>query len=204
MKLNKKLVIHFSLAILCANLTGCGTIPSCEQLGNGYEKAVYTRTSWEPSASRSELRYTKGWKTVVIWRDIRGGTTTNDMAIFVGNKASGKQDLDGRWVGEDQLFAVKAPDLPLDITDEILWRWSKQSGGDFQKILKTYTFVDYENKNGSIESQFAGDGSDINIQLDWNQIADVMREVKEKGVVHKDRVQGTSYIQKEFKPEVQK
>jgi hypothetical protein len=28
-----------------------------------------------------------------------------------------------------------------------------------------------------------------------------MREVKEKGVVRKDRVWGTSYIKKEFKPE---
>jgi uncharacterized protein YlbG (UPF0298 family) len=44
----------------------------------------------------------------------------------------------------------------------------------------------------------------LNIYMDWNQISDVMREVKEKGVVRKDRVWGTSYIEKEFKPEVQK
>ena len=40
--------------------------------------------------------------------------------------------------------------------------------------------------------------------LDWNLVPDIMREVKGKGVVRKDRVQGTSYIEKEFKPEVQK
>jgi uncharacterized protein YlbG (UPF0298 family) len=42
------------------------------------------------------------------------------------------------------------------------------------------------------------------ISLDWNQIADIMREVKEKGVVKKDRVCGYSYIEIEYKPEVQK
>ena len=40
--------------------------------------------------------------------------------------------------------------------------------------------------------------------MDWNQIFDVMREVKEKGVIHKDLRWGTTYIEKEFKPEVQK
>lgn len=39
------------------------------------------------------------------------------------------------------------------------------------------------------------------ITLNWNQIADIMREVKEKGVVRKDLRWGTSYIEKEFKPE---
>jgi hypothetical protein len=44
----------------------------------------------------------------------------------------------------------------------------------------------------------------MNVRLDWNQIFDIMHEVKEKGVEHKDRVWGTSYIEKEFKPETQK
>jgi len=40
--------------------------------------------------------------------------------------------------------------------------------------------------------------------ISWDQLSVIMREVKEKGVVRKDRVWGTSYIEKEFKPEVQK
>ena len=37
------------------------------------------------------------------------------------------------------------------------------------------------------------------IQLDWREVSDIMREVKEKGVVHKDLRWGTTYIEREFK-----
>jgi hypothetical protein len=41
-------------------------------------------------------------------------------------------------------------------------------------------------------------------QLNWSQVFDIMREVKEKGTLRKDPRWGTSYIEKEFQPEVQK
>ena len=43
--------------------------------------------------------------------------------IFVGDKAYLEPDR----VTHPRLFAVKSPELPLDITDEMLWRWSKAS-----------------------------------------------------------------------------
>src|ERR1035437_1982964 len=59
-------------AILCTNLTGCGTIPSYEDLGNGYVEATYIRTSsWEPTAIRTQLRYKKGLGTIVIWLEFQ-------------------------------------------------------------------------------------------------------------------------------------
>jgi hypothetical protein len=33
-------------------------------------------------------------------------------------------------------------------------------------------------------------------QLDWNQVSDLMREMKEKGAVHNDLRWGTPYIEK--------
>jgi hypothetical protein len=100
---------------------------------------------------------------------------------------------------------MKAPDLLLDITDEVLWRWSKQSGEDFTKLSKK-AYIMYPKKKGdALEFQFAvwtpPDWPTVVVLMDWNQISDVMREVREKGVVRKDRVWGTSYIEKEFKPE---
>ena len=106
-----------------------------------------------------------------------------------------------------RLFAVRAPELPLDITDEVLWQWSKKTGVDFEKALKIASVVTLNKKEDQLEIRFAfwnNDDWPRLFLLDWNQISDIMREVKEKGVVRKDRVWGTSYIEKEFKPEVQK
>jgi hypothetical protein len=55
-----------------------------------------------------------------------------------------------------------------------------------------------------VRLEFPSTGKDWNIKLDWNQISDVMREVKETGVLRKERIRGTKYLEKEFKPEVQK
>jgi len=106
---------------------------------------------------------------------------------------------------------VRAPKLPLDITDEVLWRWAKQSNDDLAKLLKNSDLFNkvhighFEETNSTLEFyvEILNVGNGV-IRLNWNQLPDIMREVKEKGVVRKDRVWGTSYIEKEFKPEVQK
>lgn len=195
-------------AILCTNLTGCGTIPRYEDLGNGYREAIYIRTSWEPPAIRTALQYRKGLRTVVIWPKTHGIIVTNDVAIFRAGKAYDPPFPDEPQATGWRLFAVRAPDLPLDITDEVLWRWAKQSDGDLAKLLKNpdlFKKVDVgviEEKNGMLEFYaYVRDIGNGVVDLDRNQISDIMREVKEKGVVRKDPVWGTSYIEKEFKPE---
>jgi len=93
----------------------------------------------------------------------------------------------------------------LDITDEVLWRWSKQSGEDFTNVMRRASITYPKEKDNVIELFFAaGIHNDIVVRTDWNQILDVMREVKEKGVVRKDVRWGTTYIEKEFKPEEKK
>jgi uncharacterized protein YceK len=202
-------IITLLIAIACTNLTGCGTIPSYEDLGNGYVEATYIRTSsWEPTAIRTELRYKQGWGTGVIWPKTDGVIVTNDMAVFIGNKASSQPEPGERWPMKPQLFAVRAPELPLDITDEIIGRWAQTSGKDVVKAIAMADIVYFQEKNNKIDFHFVFWTSekwpDTVITLDWNQISDVMREVKEKGVVHKDLRWGTSYIEKEFSLEVQK
>ena len=56
-------------------------------------------------------------------------------------------------------------------------------------------------KNNQLELQleFWEDGNgwpdNATLQLDWNQVSDIMRAVKEKGTVHKDLRWGTPYIE---------
>ena len=132
----------------------------------------------------------------MIWPSLDSGVIVNNkVAIFDAVMGS----------HESKLFAVKAPELPLNITSEVLWRWSKQSGGDFEKLLRKASVVYEKEKQNAVEFHFVdGSHKDIVFSLEWKQIVEIMREVKEKGVVCKDPVWGTSYIEKEFKPETQK
>jgi hypothetical protein len=199
--------LSFLLAFLCVSLTGCGTISRVERLGTGYEVVAYTRHSFsEPEATQITLQYRKGWHTVVIWPSLDGVREVkhNDVVVFVGEAAFKQLDPGKPHATDSRLFAVKAPEPPLDITDEILWRWSKESGEDFAAIMKKASIVYPQEKDNGIEFPFARGGPDLNIFMSWDQISNVMREVKKKGVVRKDRVWDTSYIEKEFKPEVQK
>src|ERR1035437_5949341 len=199
-------------AILCTNLTGCGTIPSYEDLGNGYVEATYIRTSsWEPTAIRTELRYKKGLGTIVIWPSLAKvrKVVHNDMVVFVGEAALRQLNPGEPYATDSRLFAVKAPELPLDITDEVLWHWSKASGKDFAKALQKFSLVIPEEKNGRLELhlEFLSEGylsvekdwpDQSDLQLDWNQVSDILRAVKTKGVVEKDLRWHTPYIGEKF------
>ena len=125
-----------------------------------------------------------------------------DVAIFVGDKAYVSPDPDDPRGTKPRLFAVRAPGLPLDITDEVLWRWSKAAGKDFAKALEQFSMVTPAEKNGRLELrlEFWTEEKDwpdtATLQLDWNQVSDIMRAVKGKGTVHKDPRWGTPYIEK--------
>ena len=129
-----------------------------------------------------------------------GEVIHGDVAIFVGDKAYVSSDPDDPRGIKPRLFAVQSPGLPLDITDEVLWRWSKASGKDFTKAVQLFSLVTPAEKNGQLELQLEFLTEEKNwpdkatLQLDWNQVSDIMREVKAKGTVHKDLRWGTPYI----------
>ncbi len=229
MKPNEKLVVHFSLAILCVGLTGCGLIPRYEDQGGRYAEATYTYPGlWEPSGHRTALchSYTTDLWHSTIWPDTFGIFVTNDVAVFIARKTARVPDPQNREHTDNRLFAVRWPEMPMDITDEVLWRCAKQPGPQLyatlvppftdgcwpkwvkqsdtnlvEQIENPYMYIDLiDETNGALK--FCGPY--YQFHLDWNLVPDIMREVKGKGVVRKDRVQGTSYIEKEFKPEVQK
>ena len=206
MKLNNQLVCHGSLAMLCAGLTGCMPPNPVVPLGGGYEEKDHpNRSSPAPADMRVSLQYrAPDGKITLIWPSLYGvgEVIKGDVAIFVGDKAFVEPNADIPRGTKPRLFAVRSPALPLDITGEILWRWSKATGKDFTKIVDRFSMVTPEEKNGQLELQLEfwtqeKDWPDkITFQLDWNQVSDVMREVKEKGVLRKDPRWGTPYIEK--------
>jgi len=95
---------------------------------------------------------------------------------------------------------VQSPALPLDITDEVLWRWSKTAGRDFRQASNKFSLVTPMERSGRLELQLEFDTEGNNwpdsavLQLDWNEVSDIMRTVKTKGVATKDLKQHTPYI----------
>jgi hypothetical protein len=167
----------------------------------------------QPETTRVSFQYRgPNGRTTLIWPSLYGvgEVVKGDVAIFVGDKAYVQSDPNDPRGTKPRLFAVRSPALPLDITDEVLWRWSKATGKDFAKSVQLFSLATPVEKNGQLELQLEfwtqeRDWPDKTmLQLDWNQVSDIMREVKEKGVLLKDPRWGTSYIEKEFQPEVQK
>jgi hypothetical protein len=166
-------------------------------LSNGYEEVAY------PKRVSFQSRAPDG-KTTSIWPALYGVSEVikGDVALFVGDKAYVSPDPDDPRGTKPRLFAVRAPGLPLDITGEVLWRWSKASGKDFAKAMEIFSLATPAEKNGQLELQLEfwtqeKDWPDKTaFQLDWNQVFDIMRAVKEKGTVHKDLRWGTPYIEK--------
>jgi hypothetical protein len=207
MKPNNELVCYSSLAVLCAGLAGCVSHPQVTPVGGRYEEAAYpTRASRsQPELMRTSFQYrAPDGKTTLIWPSLYGvgEVIKGDVAIFVGDKAYISSDPDDPRGMKPRLFAVRSPALPLDITDEVLWRWSQATGKDFGKAMQLFNMVTPVEKNGQLELQLEfwtqeRDWPDnITQHLAWNQVSDIMREVQAKGKMHKDLRWGTPYIEK--------
>jgi hypothetical protein len=209
MKLTVNFVFHRSLAALCVCLAGCASPrhPVVAPVDNGYEEVAHpTRGSMsQPETMRiSFLHRAPGGKATLIWPSLYGvGEVINgDVALFVGDKAYVSSDPNDPRGMKPRLFAVRSPALPLDITDEILWRWSKATGKDFRKAGQFFSLVTPVKMNGQLRLQLEFYTEEMDwpdkstLQLDWKQVSDIMREVQEKGTVHKDLRWKTPYIEK--------
>jgi hypothetical protein len=202
MKLIKRSVVHFSLALLCLGLAGCSTHHPVAPVGGGYEEESHPSRTGDTRVS-FQYRAPDG-KITPIWPALYGvgEVIKGDVAIFVGEKAYVSSDPDDPRGTKPRLFAVRSPALPLDITDAVLWRWSKAAGKDFAKALDQFSMVTAAERNGQLVLQLEfwtqeKDWPDkTTVQLDWNQVSDIMREVKEQGTLHQDPRWNTPYIEK--------
>lgn len=204
MELIKKLVFGFAPALLCFGLAGCTTPPRIQPLSGGYEEIVHPAKSMDPADARVSLDYRgPNGRTILIWPSLYGSDVVikGDVVIFVGDKAYVSPDPDDPRGMKPRVFAAQPPGPPLDITDEVLWYWSKATGKDFAKAVQLFTLATPGERNNHLELQLefwmGGNGWPDNstLELDWNQVLEIMRTVKEKGTAHKDLRWGTPYLE---------
>ncbi len=204
MKLIHRPLFILSITTLCIGLAGCASKPMVEPLGNGYARLAHpTRASRDqPETMRVSLEYKKlDGKPILVWPSLYGvdEVVKGDLVIFVGDRAYVHPLTDEPKGTQPRLFADRAPGLPLDITDELLWRWSKTSGKDFTQAAQLLSLASPSENNGQLQVHliFASDDwPDTLVQLDWNQVSDIIREVREKGTVYRDLRWHTPYIAK--------
>ncbi len=191
-----------ALALVCLGLTGCQSPKTVKTLGSGYEETAHAMHAWAGESELPRVSFEhreSGGKPVLIWPSLYGVNEVikGDLAVFVGDKAY--MDEGDKGI-HPRLFAVKFPDLPMDITDEVLWYWSKSAGRNFNNTLNKFTLATPEEKDGRLELQidFWSDEKDwpdkVMVQLDWSQVSAIMKAMKKKGVVKKDLRWHTAYI----------
>ncbi len=141
MKLLRPAPLALVLAFLCLGQTGCRTPQKTIHLSEGYEEVVHPRRALligdEPPPDRISFQYlSPNGKLTRIWPSLYGvhEVIHGDLAVFVGDENFSD---DGAASTRPRLFAVRAPELPVDITHEVLLHWSKITGKDPAKNPRT-------------------------------------------------------------------
>lgn len=231
MKLPRFFAARGGLILSALVWAGCQTHTTVVPLKNGYEEVLHPHHTLidEPPPPRISFQYRDRNNVVTpIWPSLYGANNVikGDLAIFVAEKAA----IEPERVTHPRLFAVRSPVapldstdktlvvlphgevggfgpvVPLDITDEVLWRWSQANGKDFKTTLEKFAMVTPEENNGGLElhlefltpSDYALARDDWpdqgSLQLDWRQVDEIISRVKTKGVMEKDLRWHTAYI----------
>ena len=189
----------FALALATSGLTGCQTHSMVTPVRNGYEEVSHPHHTLidEPEPPRFSFQHrAAGGAVTKIWPSLYGVPEVihGNLAIFVGDRGY----FEPERVTHPRLFAVEAPALPLDITDEVLWRWAQTNHQDFARAQARFVLVTPGEKNGQLQLrlEFAPENAWLSVdkewpdasdfQLDWGQVADMGRAVKTKGTEKKD------------------
>ena len=199
------------LALFGFGLAGCQTHSVTTPVGGGYEEVSHPHHALidEPEPPRFSFQHRAAGGTVTkIWPSLYGVQEVihGGLAIFVGDRGY----FEPERITHPRLFAVEAPNLPMDITGEVLWRWAQANHKDFGKTLARFTLVTPEENNGALllrldfasETPWLGTDKDWPdascLQLDWEQVAQIVRAVKTKGAEQKDLRWHTPFIGEKF------
>jgi hypothetical protein len=206
MQRNHHFIAGLALTLFSLGWAGCQAPKIVAPLTGGYEEVSHPKRAYlgetEPPRVSFEHHGADG-QTNLIWPSLYGVNEVikGNLAIFVGDQAYVEAGTKGT---HPRLFAVQTPELPLDLTDEILWRWAKTNGKDFAVVLEKFSLVSPAEKNGGLELQLEFDSDDKDwpeksvLQLDWNQVAEIVRAVKTKGVRQKDVRWHTPFIGEKY------
>lgn len=134
-------------------VTGCRTPHGQESpLSRNYAEVAYPRRGEDADFARVALEFhPPGGPKQTLWPQLYGvnEVVLDDLVIFVGDVSSHR-----RGNTQPRLFLVQAPQVPVDVTDEMLWRWSRANHRNLDQALQHYSLVTPVRVGAEVELRF--------------------------------------------------
>ena len=178
-------------------LVGCGVNRTgIAPLENGYGHTAYY-SGFIHREVRGELQYqSPNEKPKIIWHENIAHVINGDMIVFTGMLRS-----EAGFRG-DHLFVYQPPGPVVDITDQVLELNAKEHGANSPRATATPATLEKTIDGVAVGIAFT-EGNNTAI-LKWGQISDLIRVAKEKGILRKNLLGGTPYLEMEFDPAARK
>lgn len=148
------------------------------------------------SGPKAELYYkSNNSKPVLIWPFLTGEMYyTNDLFFFVGSI----RDQDGTTTIR-RYFATQAPGPAMDVSDDLLKRFADSNRLDFATVRKHYIPQRLQKVSETIEVHFFGPDQQPDILLvDWQQVSNIVQDVKRTGKQCVVEDPHTVYLKKDY------
>jgi hypothetical protein len=193
-------------AIICLGPAGCVSHNITTPIGHGYEEVTHPSRNPDSArtSARTSLRHRSAdGKTTLVWPSLFGVSEVfhDGLVIFVGDLAYvHPENPDDPRGAEPRLFVEKFPGVPVDITSDILWRWAQSAGRDFSKTQEALITVSPGESQTGLELQLEFYARDPGwpdkaaLQLSWQQVTNIVRDVSAKGVLRRDVRWDSPYI----------
>jgi hypothetical protein len=138
---------------------------------------------------------------VLVWPYIG---TAGDPILFSNDIAllhADKPDSNG-YLGNNALIADQGVGPAMDISDDVLEIAALQSHLDFATALKDYEFYSLNQTNGKVEVcyyvRYGLHGPDAKANLTWDEISNLIRDVKITGKTNKVVNTDVIYLQRKY------
>ena len=122
---------------------------------------------------------------------------SNDIALLLADNA----DAQGRLV-LGALIVVQGTGPAMDISDDVLKIASEQTHADFQRALQVNHPLRLNQVEGKIEVYFVAKvgsgGSDLKARITWDDVFEIMRDVKTSGRTNKITNTDVLYLKKNY------
>ena len=182
----------------CASFGKYSYVPINERFGYRYRaRGVVHRSSWAELRTKSLSRgSTLVWPIIL---DTQSVVVTNNLAVFLGTKAievigdTGRKEVKG----EDILLAVRAGEMPCDISKIVLKIWSDREGYPFSKAVTISDITKVRPHRQGIEVVIIFWMSEniptARIILPWSQVEEMLSRVQQGGQLVKEKSSGMTY-----------
>jgi hypothetical protein len=106
------------------------------------------------------------------------------------------RDEKGR-LGDSRYFATQAPGPAVDVSDDLLKRFADSNGLDFSTARKKYRPLELKKATGGIEA-FIGPNESNTLFVTWEQLSNIVQDVKRTGKQHAVENPHTVYLKKDY------